>query len=158
MKIYKSKALLFLGILIVTGCNSCPNTKSDFIENLELLKRTKTLVLKETSEKTKRIEISEFKQIVSNSDYEILSELSLDHIYKINDAVVFTFKSPYQKDWLDKKFQKNLESCNTHIFFSNNQNNKQEILAYPRYAECRSEVENINENWTYVFQKWYCAD
>ena len=158
MKIYKSKALLILGILIITGCNSCPNTKSDFIENLELLERIKTLVIKKTSEKTKKIEAREFQKIVSNSDYKILNELSLDYVYKINDAVIFTFKSPYQQDWLDENFQKNLESCNTHILFSSDENNKKEILAYPQYSECTYLVENINENWTYIFQKWYCAD
>lgn len=84
--------------------------------------------------------------------------LNLDKINKINDDIVFTFKNPYEKDWIDKKVQQNLETCYVHIVYAKNKKTKNEILAYEQYAECKYEQKEINDNWTYVLQKWYCAD
>ena len=84
--------------------------------------------------------------------------LHIDNIYKIRSVLAFTFKHPYEKDWIDKRAQQNLESCNTHIIYGENIDDKNNVLSYPRYAECRYKKEELKDNWTYVFQKWYCAD
>ena len=158
MRNFPGRIVVLFFIIITTGCSKCPHSKNDFADQLATLNKVKDVILQNTPEEVKRYPQEEIKKFVTKEDLRVLDALHLDNIYKIRNVLVFTFKYPYKKDWLDRKAQQNLESCNTHIIYGENVADKNDVLSYPRYAECRYKKEELDHNWTYVFQKWYCAD
>lgn len=159
MKNFADRTMFFVIslILILTSCkNECKQseeiflTKTDFF--LEIISAIDSDNLRQEWNK------KDLEKNVKLKTTKALNKLDFKNIKRFKDVYVFSFKTKHDTDFLDRIFNKNMKSCNVYLFYSINLKNREEVINYPQYSECRYERKELTQNWTYTFQMWYCAD
>ncbi len=131
---------------------NCTQSNDEVVKNIKQLESIKDKVLRD---KNQNFDKEYVKHILNDKELELLGNLNFNIVRKYDSVIVFEFKNKYDKNWLDKKFNNNVNGCNVFLFYGKN---REKIINYEQYAECRIKKENIDDNWTYVYQEWYCAD
>ncbi len=148
-------ALFF--ILILTSCkNGCRQNEDLFLTKIGLFSEIINEIKVNNSKK--EWNKKDLEKNINSKTLEILNKLDFNNIERFKDVYVLSFKTKYQAGFLDNLSNKNMTSCNVYLFYSKNLKNRENIINYPQYSECRYKRKELTSNWTYTFQKWYCAD
>jgi len=164
-KVLLKICLIFL-CLITISCTNCEKYNSiDFENNLEIFEVIRKEVIKqEWLNHNQNIDLLFLKENIDSISFGVLKKMSFTNIQVFQEVMVFKFSYNSNDTYLDKKIDDKLKanttnkSCNHFLFYSKNDFVKNQIMNYPRYAECRYENRKINSNWSYSSQIWYCAD
>ena len=143
--------------MILSNCkNECKQNEEIFLTKIDFLSEIINVI--DSDNLIQEWDKNDLEKIVNLKTIKTLNNLNFKNIKRFKDVYVFSFKTKYDADFLDNTFKKNMKSCNVYLFYSINLKNREDIINYPQYSECRYERKELTKNWTYALQIWYCAD
>jgi len=157
MKNFIDKFVIILALFLFS-CNNNYQIHIEKISNkLEVFNNIKDSLMKNLK-RNKVFYKDEIKSKIDIKKYKVLNDLKIDKISKINNTLIFSFKIPYKQTWIERRNNSKIKFYNIFLFYGKNKIEKSIVMNYEQFSECQLKKENIDKNWTYIIQKWYCSD
>jgi hypothetical protein len=164
MKNFKDSIYIIL-FLIISACNPCDKLNvADVENNLAIFKKVVEIINRDEHLNNKKsISLNLLKSKVNEKDFDILKSLYLREITKIQDVIIFDFEynnnSSSFEDKIDNKLDMSTKTtCNSYLFYHNNESFRNRITAFEQFVECRYDYIDIDDSWTIVNISKPCAD
>lgn len=151
--------LFFLSISLVLniGCiSTCTKSTKKIEVKIDIIKKINNRVSKELKGEYFSLNLFALKKHIDTKEYQVLQEMGFESLSKINDAFVFSFKTSYKMNWLEKTVDANFKYCNVHLIYSNNKETKEKVIYYEQFTECRTKLKYLDDNWVLIVQFFDC--
>jgi len=164
MKNFQDSIYIIL-FLILSACNPCDELNiADVENNMASFNRVVEIINRdEHLNKKKSISLNLLKGKVNEKDLNILKDLYLREITKIQDVIIFDFEYNNNlssiEEKVDNKFDMSTKiTCNSYLFYHNTESVRKRVSAFEQFVECRDDYIDIDKSWSIVYIRKPCGD